>query len=209
MSSAQTNEKGGVIRFAWKSEWITPGLRTVVGSIVLEWAMLDAETTRLCEIFWIHHHPQDALPRPFDRRVRILRDFAANIYAQEPAEFLTFAWFLQRLKTANGHRDHIAHGLPGRITRHGREFAGLLVPHPSSDDRYIPMTLKGIRSLYEEICSLHREASAIAYPLYAAQHYALFGKPVRQVENGSMPATVHSRSPMLPRFSTPPATFRP
>jgi hypothetical protein len=163
----------------------------------------------MCGIFQTGPLPIEPLPKPFDRRVAFLEAHARRLYAEEPDELRTFVYFTHRLKSVSGCRDDLAHGRPGMITRRGKQRQGLLVPSLRKDDRYIPLTLEDIGRLHRKIRELGREANLMTYPLYAAQAFASTGIPVQQVENGSMPSTVRSRSPMLPRLKSPPPTWQP
>ena len=154
-----------MVSFRWARKDITPPLLMAVGSIILDWAMIDNEVTKMVNLFWHKKHPGEKIPQPFDKRIRHLRDFADTVYADEPDEWIVFRWYLQRLKDANGKRDAIAHGMPGMITKGKRKYRGLMVPHPSKPTTYVPMTVKDVVRLSETILTLHAETSTISRAL--------------------------------------------
>jgi hypothetical protein len=197
------------ISFHWKAEWITPRLVTSIGRLVLEWSGIDHEVTRMCQGFWLRKYGDQGIPRSFDRRSVELKGYAAELYANEPDEYRVFSWYLQRLRTINGKRDDIVHGMPGKVTKGGREFEGLMVPFPSRPTKFIPMAIQDIEQVLEELRSLHIETGQVAYAIYiAAQVASLREIPNPPTLGGLLPSTTGPRSPMLPRWHPPPPTFQ-
>src|SRR3546814_16541944 len=98
--------------------------------------MIDDQITRALLPFWLDQFPQMRMPRSFDRRINPLVDTVKPLYAPEPAEYRTFMWFIHRIKDANGQRDNIAPGLPGKVERRGGKFRGLQEPYPRSQERH-------------------------------------------------------------------------
>ena len=179
-----------------------------VGSITLDWAMIDHDVTNMVQYFWHEKNPGETIPRPFDKRIRHLRGFADTVYADEPDEWIVFRWYLQRLKTANGKRDAIAHGMPGIITKGKRNYRGLMVPYPSKPTEYVPMTIKDLLGLVDTLSHLHAETATVSSALWAAQAASSPNKHFSQVRGKWTRLTKENRSPMLPRDHLPPSTFR-
>jgi hypothetical protein len=75
-----TDENEQSIEFEWQFEWVTPELREAVGTVTLEWAMLDAKFTDLCRSFWHPNEGRIRLPRAFDLRAKFIQENVANIY---------------------------------------------------------------------------------------------------------------------------------
>ena len=198
--------------FRWTIESITPRLLQTVGYIILEWSMIDHEVTRMCELFWFNAHPGEKLSRRFDRRVTILKDFVKELYTKEypnePDEYRIFAWYLQRLKTSNGKRDALAHGLPGTITEGRRKFEGLMVPEPSRNARFVQMSLTDIDKLAEEMRNLHIETIQVSTAISKAQAAASPNKSAGLIDGVWTQLTKENRSPKLPRGNLPPPTFQ-
>jgi hypothetical protein len=99
---------------------MTPRLLSAIGSAVIYWAMIDHRIIEVCEFAWRTSHPGERVPRSFDIRIAGLKEIAASIYKNEPDEYRIFSWYVQRLRTLNGRRDDLAHGLPGKVTKKGR-----------------------------------------------------------------------------------------
>jgi hypothetical protein len=136
------------ITFEMRAENITPQLLINIGLITLNWAMIDNQITDILDHFWLEKHPQEKMPRAFDKRIEHLQECATDLYGKrDPGELRIFKWYAQRLKDANGLRDCIAHGMPGKITKPGATFEGLMVPKPSHPTKYIPMTPNAIAQL--------------------------------------------------------------
>jgi hypothetical protein len=199
------------IEFHWTTEYVTPLVVTSVGSIIIQWAWLDHEITSMCQLFWRTSHPDEALPQSFSNRADILQQFAADLYlSREPEEYRIFAWFLQRVRSANGQRDDLAHGQYGMITKGGRKYEGLMVPIPSGSYKYPQMSMKKMQTLAEEIPELLREASQVSYALYKARAAASSQETHReQVDGVWTRLTWDNRNPKLPRWRPPPPTWNP
>ena len=196
------------VSFHWERKNITPPLLMAVGSITLDWAMIDHDVTRMIQSFWYEKHPRKTIPRPFDKRSRFLRDFADTVYADEPDEWIVFRWYLQRLKDANGKRDALAHGMPGMVIKGKRKYRGLMVPHPAKSATYVPMTIREVVGLAATILNLHAETSAVSTALSMAQAASSPNKHFSQVDGKWTQLTKENRSPILPRMVPLPPTFR-
>lgn len=207
----ETNKYGETVQFEWQYEYLTPQLINYVGFIVIKWAWLDHEITRMCETFWFNTHPDDRLPQSFSNRADILQQFAADLYlTREPEEYRVFAWYLQRVRTVNGKRDDLAHGQHGKITKRGRTYEGLAVPSPGGNVKYIPMSIRAIENLVREIDDLLRESSAVSWALYRARAAAAPNEKHRELVDGVWTLlTWDNRSPKLPRWRLPPSTWNP
>jgi hypothetical protein len=198
------------IRFQWHHEWITDRLTMAIGSVILKWAMLDADFSRVCQTYWFKEHAlTEPMPQSFKNRTRNLIPAIRKLYTNEPDEFRQFSWFIQRLRIANSERDDLAHGQYGKATVDGREFEGLLVHHPAAATRAVPMTVFDIEALGQEVQNLHTEMSQVSMALHvASQVAALRDIPNPPTLGGLLPSTTGPRSPMQPRWSLPPPTFR-
>ena len=194
--------------FHWQRKDITPRLLMAVGAVTLQWAMIDAEITKMVQLFWFRQNPNRPPPRSFDRRIKNLLVFAATLYTDEPDEHLVFKWYAQRLKTANGLRDDITHGIPGKITKSSHTYDGLMVPKPSGSTKYVPMKVGDIESLAHELTELHRETIEVSGALWAAQAASSPDIKVWQDRGAWTRLTKDNRSPMLPRWNPPPPTFQ-
>ena len=159
---------GHRVKFHWERSAITQRLISAVGVITLEWAMIDPEVTNMVQTFWLTDRPSEKIPRSFDKRSDILKDYTDTLYASDKDEWLVFRWFLQRLKMANGNRDAIAHGLPGTITQHGRTYKGLMVPFPSKETGFVPMSTDAIVELADTLIALNAEARQVSRALWNA-----------------------------------------
>ena len=195
-------------QFHWQHDDITPPLATAVGHVILQWAMIDPEVTKMLALFWARHHPSEHPPKPFNRRVAQLMRFAADLYADEPDEHLLFKWYIQRLRMASGKRDDIAHGIPGKITKGKRTFVGLMVPKPVGKTRFVPMMLKDITKLASELESFHLETIQVSTALWTAQAASSPDTRVWQDRGEWTLLTKDNRSPKLPRSNPLPPTFR-
>ena len=56
----------------------SPRLLMAVGRAILEWASIDHEITSMCGPVWHEAYPNDRIPRAFDKRVKGLKQFAAE-----------------------------------------------------------------------------------------------------------------------------------
>lgn len=197
------------IQFSWRPEFLTTQLVQDVGSIVLTWAWIDHEISRMCQMFWLKEHPEERLPQSFDTRANILKIFAKALYVpREPAEYRIFVWFIQRIKAANGKRDDLAHGIHGLITKNGRTREGLLVPHPSRKTDYIPMTAAQIGKFNEELSTLNREVKWVGLAFSQAVQATSPHKSFGLIDGVWTQDTWDNRSPKLPQLIPPPPTFR-
>lgn len=197
------------INFHWQRQDVTPRLLLAVGAVTLEWAMIDFEIIRMVQAYWADKCPGKQIPRAFDKRIAFLRNLGDSVYGDEPDEWIVFRWFLQRLKTSNGRRDAIAHGLPGKITKGKRTYRGLMVPRSSGAPRYVPMTTVEIEHLAETFRDLLIETSLVAHALSLAYVAASPNRrQYSQVRGKWTRLTKDNRDHMLPRFHPPPATFR-
>ncbi len=194
--------------FHWMRKSITAELLQAVGGVTLWWAMVDAAVTDMVRIFWHNKHPDQPIPKPFDRRIRNLRDFAAELLAAEPEELRLFRWFLQRVKAANGERDAVAHGTLGTVKQHGREYSALMVPKPSGTTNYVPMTPDKITKLAETIDALHSEATHVQSALIVALNASSQDKHHSLVDGKWTLLTWGNRNPRMPTDHPPPATFQ-
>jgi hypothetical protein len=197
------------ISFQWHHEWITDRLTMAVGAVILKWAMMDEDLTRMCQTFWFDDHPEERMPRSFDKRTRNLVESVAKRYSDEHGEFRQFAWFIQRLRIASSKRDDLAHGLPGKVTVDGREFEGLYVPFPSRMPRGVPMTVFDIENFHRnELYALHVEMGNVSSTLSKVREYASYDKFDPPTLGGLIPAKKDRQRPKLPRWNLPPPTFR-
>jgi hypothetical protein len=199
------------ILFHWHYENITPRLVIAVGTIILEWAMIDAEVTSMLRLFWTRKRDNERPPKSFDRRVKNLIEFADDLYGNvlaEPDEQRVFRWYIQRLRCASGRRDDIAHGMPGTITQHGRTYEGLQVPHPVGSTRFVPFSTDDIIRFVGDVMALHHETREVSHALYLALMAASPGTLRVQTPDGFLPVTKENRGLKLPRWQPPPPTFR-
>jgi hypothetical protein len=199
------------IRFEWRVEYLTHELLINLGFIIIKWAWIDHEITQMCESFWFSEHPDKQLPQSFSKRATILQGFVADLYlTREPDEYRIFAWYLQRVRTVNGKRDNLAHGRFGKITRRGRTYDALSVPVPSGANKYIPMSMKAIERLAEEINDLLSETPEVSYALSRARAASSSREIHRALVDGEWTQlTWDNRSPKLPRRHLPPSTWNP
>ena len=174
------------LNFHWKAEWITPRLTMAVGSVILKWAMVDADFTSMARSFWFKDHPEERMPQSFTRRSKNFIQSVGKLYHLEPEEFRQFCWFVHRMRIAASKRDDLAHSKPGLVKRNGREYEGLWIEHPSAATRTIEMSVIDIEMLAEEISSLHVESGQVGMALHvAAQVAALREKyQIRQLSVG-------------------------
>lgn len=192
---------------------MTPDLLMAVGAVVLEWAMIDDAVTKTLELFWFHHRPEERIPRSFDRRVGHLLEFGdalyANEYSNEVEERRLFRWFIQRLRTANGRRDDIAHGIPGTITiGKKRPAKGLRIPFPSRLHRYVFVKLEHVKALAIELQQLHVECTNVSSALWAAFTASLPNRRSWSDRNGVWTLlTKENRQYRMPSSIPVPATF--
>jgi hypothetical protein len=199
------------IHFQARYEWMTPRLQAAVGRVIIEWAGIDASVTEICDRFWPDVHPREGIPRPFVRRSKELKDYGRSLYLdklQEPDEWRTFAWYVQRLRTLNDQRDDIAHGQPGLITKNGKQFEGLMVPYPSRETKFVEQTVLDIEELAETLQAIRNETGQVRHAFWLAHEAASPDRQVWQARNGWTQLTKENRSPMLPRWHHPPATFQ-
>lgn len=104
-----------------------------------------------------HIPSRERVPRSFDIRIAGLKEIAASIYKNEPDEYRIFSWYVQRLRTLNGRRDDLAHGLPGKVTKKGRTYDGIKIPFPSRDTKYSELTVEDIEELAEDLKAMEGE----------------------------------------------------
>ena len=187
---------------------MTPELLQTVGEIIVYWAMIDDQITRILGPFWFDHHPEERMPRSFDRRINRLVDILTPMYVYEPDEYRIFKWYVHRLKTANGQRDDISHGIPGSFTRKGRTLTGLMVPFPSRKTKYVPQSLKNIKALSKTLQALQSETVYVSLALGAVRDASLPDIRVWRDPGGWTQITMENRDPMLPRDIPPPPTFQ-
>ncbi len=197
------------VLFHWDRENITPRLLIAVGSVTLTWAMIDTDISRALLLFWCQDKPDEPPPRSFDRRIASLMRYAEALYVNEPDERRTFRWYAQRLKQANGLRDSVAHGQPGKITKGRRTYFGLMVPQPSGRTQYVPMKISDVERLAETLGNLHAETVVVSHALWAAQTASSPNRQsFSQIHGKWTKLTKENRSPRLPRWHPPPSTFR-
>lgn len=195
--------------FHWKLSDITPELLMAVGAVTLNWAQADNSITQILQIFWANDRPNERMPRSFDKRVDNLVEFVEPLLASEPDELRVFRWYIQRLRDANGKRDSISHGIPGTITKNGRTFQGLMVPHPSKRTIHIPLPPDDISDVAKTIGGLWEETIIGVYPALIALWQAASGNiRTRQSPDEWKQVTMDNRSPRLPRSCPPPPTFQ-
>lgn len=196
------------LHFHWKLSDIDDQFIHTVGRIVIAWMPLDEAITEMCRAFVNTALPEKLMPKSFDGRVKFLGHYAKIMYANEPDEWRIFAWFLQRLKSSNGHRDAVVHGRFGMITKNGRSYEGLLVPNPTSPTATIPMTKANLLSLASELEALAREGLDVRFALTMAQ--SAYGSAIHHsMESGVWTRlTVENRKPRMPRSNVPPAGFK-
>ena len=196
------------IGFHWHSDWMTPRLLSAIGSAVIYWAMIDHRIIEVCEFAWRTSHPGERVPRSFDIRIAGLKEIAASIYKNEPDEYRIFSWYVQRLRTLNGRRDDLAHGLPGKVTKKGRTYDGIKIPFPSRDTKYSELTVEDIEELAEDLKAMEGETYQVSMALLQALQASSGNISIWQDPDGWAPLTKDNRSPKLPRENLPPPTFR-
>lgn len=200
--------------FHWKREWVTPELLQAVGTIVLEWAMIDNEVTDMCKTFWSLERRGEVLPRAFDKRIDLLNERGLKLFADFPEELHVWKWFVQRIKTLNGRRDAVAHGVPGRITLRDKQqkdirtFDGVLVEHPSKDTKLIPLSIGQIAQLADDIVRLHDEIGNVRYAFSNAVSVSTPNMEVRTNINDVMVLLTHENRPKLHQQERIPASAK-
>jgi hypothetical protein len=184
-------------------------MKIAVGSVSIEWAIVDDCITQILWSLWFYEHQQtERPPRSFDRRIAELKRLVKLLDQNEPDEFRTYAWFDQRLRTANGKRDNIAHGVPGRMTKNGKEYEALQIPFPSQViPKYAHSTIDDVEDLAVELKELCLEASSIHVAIWAALVASSQNISNGPAPYGLKPVGPDSR-PMLPRDNLPPPTFQ-
>lgn len=197
------------VNFHWTHDAMTPRLLAAVGQVVVYWAMIDARITEMCGIFWHKEHPGQGIPRAFNAWTKQLKAYAAKLYADEPGEFRIFAWYIERLRAHNKKRNDLAHGTPGRVTRDGKQFDGLMVPFPSRGTKFVSMTVNDIEQLGQELIQFNGETCFVSGALVMAHNVASPDIQVWQGPDASILVTKEHRSPKLPRWHPPPPTFQP
>ena len=200
------------VSFQWSIDVITPRLQQAVGSISLYWALIEWQFIRICEDFHRLIDENEKLPRAFDRRADIVLDDARSFYAKEypdePSEFRQFSWFMQRLKSANGRRDAVIHGMPGKVTKNGRTYDGIHVPFPSQSAKQVSISLEDIYRLDVEIWQLYAETCRVSLATSRAISAASPDTIVEQTPDGYVQLTKANRSPKLAQEPPPPPTFQ-
>ncbi len=197
-----------MVTFKWSLQNITPELEQRVGHIILQWAMIDHQIVDTASLVWPYIHPGQRPPNQFTKRVNLLLDYAKRLYANEPEELLIFGWFIQRLKQAGGIRDAIAHGQPGIIGQHGREYPGLMVPEAGRGNRYVPLSEEKIADLCKTLDAMVWEATEVRVAFCEAHIASLPNKLQRLTDGEWKTVTMDNRSPKLPQRHRPPPTFR-
>ena len=196
------------VSFHWRRDAISQRLLLAVGSIMLDWSMIDHEITKMVEMFSRAEGSDERIPRDFKKRSPLLRGFTDKLYADEQDEWLIFRWYLQRVRQASRKRADIAHGMPGTITKGRRTYEGLMVPFPSKTPDYVPMTMPQIVGLANELRSLLDETILVSSAVGIAHIAASPQKSFSQVDGVWTQLTRDNRSPRLPRDHPPPLTFR-
>jgi len=198
-----------VVSFHWKRESITPRLQQAVGAVVLEWTLVDEIITDILGSFWLHHRREDKIPRPFDIRRKLLRDFGGDLYRSEPDELRIFAWYLDRLSRINSDRDDICHGIPGIVTLRKKSYACLAIRHPSKETRYKPISIGAIERFAASLMRFHSETGQVGQAIGVALQAS--SRSVRVWKTGDDQPhllTPENRHPRLPRQVPPPPSFR-
>lgn len=198
------------IAFHYNPAWITDRMRIAIGNVSIQWALVDNTITQVLWSLWFYEHAQtERPPRSFDRRIAELKRLAKILYQNDPDELRQYSWFDQRIRTANGKRDNVAHGIPGRMTKDGKEREALEIQFPSQIiPRYAHSTIEDVEELAVELGSLYMEAAmvhaAIGAALVASSQNILNGP----APYGLKPVAPGVRNPMLPRDNIPPPTFQ-
>ncbi len=210
--TATYSKGGGHTTFHWKHDQISDRLLVAVGAVVLEWAKIDNRIIDITRRFWMHYRLDEIIPRSFDARRKRLKQFGKTLYENEPEEYLYFSWFLTRLSDANGFRDDICHGIPGTVTKRGRNFECLQISHPSKETRHTPVSIGKIERFRKKLSDLDVEASDVSWAVSQALTASLRNTSVWQDDDnhrGWILITPENRSPMLPKSVLPPPSFRP
>jgi hypothetical protein len=197
------------ITFHWQASEQTPELLTAVGLVTLTWARIDWTITNILELFWRDNKAGQPMPRSFDQRIAYLEEFLTPLYHTEPDELRTFLWYLQRLKTANGNRDDVAHGIVGKITKGSRTYSGLMVPFPSKETKYPAFNLDQIKKLGRRLEDLETETAHVSSALREVREASLPNIRVWRDPDGWLRPTMENRTRRLPRKHLPPPTFLP
>jgi hypothetical protein len=190
---------------------ITPMLEAAVGRVILEWTTIDHLVTGKCELFWQDMHPGDRIPRPFDKRAKAFKDYGRHLFIDRlnsPDEWLTLAWFIERLRNLSYRRDDIAHGFAGEITQNGKTYEGLMVPRPSHETRLVPLSTEDVVRFGYELRAFRVEFIELSHPFYLA-HVAAWPDRRGTLGPDGLPVTKENRSLRLPRRGVPPPSFRP
>lgn len=180
-----------------------------VGRVILQWAWIDHDITRMCEFAWWNDFPDQKIPRAFNARVKGLKQVAKRIYKDEPDEYRVFCWFIQRLRNANDRRDDLAHGRPGIASIDGgEEFECLMVPFPSRETKYEPMRVDQIERLHRDLSTITIELRTVSWAFSQALQASSGNISTWQEPDGWTRLTMANRSPKLPREHPPPPTFQ-
>lgn len=197
------------ITFHWEAKDQTPELLAAIGLVIVTWTRIDNEITRILEPFWSVQKPEERMPRPFDQRITILREIVTPFYNAEPDELRAFLWYLERLKSANGNRDNISHGIAGKITKGRKTFPGLMVAFPSKATKHISYSLEQIQKLGARLEELEGETVHVSAALRAVYETSLPDRRVWRASGGWSRPTMETRTDRLPRYHAPPPAFQP
>jgi hypothetical protein len=195
--------------FQWQASEQTPELLGAIGLIITTWARIDWRVTQTLEPFWLGAKPNDQMPRSFDQRITNLEELATPVFKSAPSDLRTFLWFLQRLKTANGQRDSVTHGIVGQITKNNRTYYGIMIPHPSKKTKYPWFSLEQIHKLGARLSDLEMEIGAVSGVLSDARNASTPGFRAWRIGDGWLKPGAENYTPNLPQDHRPPATFLP
>ena len=69
-------------KFTWRRDAINDELKIAVGSIILDWALIDDEITTMLSLFWTTANPNTEMPISLDRRIDELLTFGREFMSQ-------------------------------------------------------------------------------------------------------------------------------
>ncbi|MFZ5717384.1 MAG: hypothetical protein ACOY3N_31530 [Bradyrhizobium sp.] len=185
-------------------------MKIAVGNVTIQWAVIDHLVTQMLWHLWFYEHSQaERPPRSFDRRIAELKRLTKILYQNEPDEFRTYSWFDQRIRSANGRRDDITHGIPGVMSKNGKEYEVLHIQFPSQImPKYSHSSVESVEQLAEELKALYLEAVNVFYAISTALVASSQNTVTGPAPYGLKPAIPGNRSPRLPRENLPPPTFQ-
>jgi hypothetical protein len=153
---------------------VTPELAQAVGLVTLEWAMIQEQFGRSFALLWQSHHKEKKPPASFDKQMALWVALIETLFRSNP-DYLNYCLdYVQRVRSANGQRDDIAHGVPGVIEKRGRSFFGLMVSRPLiANTRMVQIDVPKITAIAFELRNLKHESSEVYWQVGLAHNASL------------------------------------